>query len=585
MKPSEPAPAEFGRAAARVAVPRLFTPEQAEAELRESRRALATLLDNLPGMAYRCLNDPDWTMVVVSQGSVALTGLAPDELIGNTSVSYGDLIHPDDRQRVYDEVQAALQATVRFRIVYRITAVDGAEKWVWEQGCGIFSETGELVAIEGFITDVTEARKAEEHRRLLLLEQAARTAAEVAEARAKFVAEAGRILAASFDYQTALASLARLFVPVFADFCTIKVLDSDGDLLRVGLAHVDPVTEAQLYQRMRFSTSLFPPDHPIAEALFKGTSIFLPELDEHRAPAGWAEHDPEAAIEPRLESLIAVPIVISDRVIGVLTLGIAASDRRFNLDDLALAEELARRAALAIQNASLFNEAQQATKARDQILAVVAHDLRNPLNTISLASQVLLRFTAEDRNRGHLDTIRKSTDRMNQMIQDLLEVAQMESGHLSIRTRAEAVGPLLDETMAMLGPIAAGRSIHLENECGFALPPVLCDSARVLQVLSNLIGNAIKFTPAGGKICIRCEALDDGVRFSISDTGNGISAEELPHIFGRFWQANAGDRRGIGLGLSISEGIVVAHGGKIWVESTVGAGTTFYFTLPVATGV
>jgi PAS domain S-box-containing protein len=582
MNPSEPTLPELGRAAARVGVPRLFPHDHAEAELRESRRALATLMDNLPGMAYRCLNDTDWTMEFVSQGSLALTGHAPEELIANARVAYGQLIHPDDRQRVHDEVQAALEATTRFRIVYRIITIDGAEKWVWEQGCGIFSEAGELNAIEGFITDVTEARNAEEHRRQLVLEQAARTAAETAEQRARFVAEGGRILAASFDYQTALASLARLFVPIVADFCTVKVLESGGELRRVGLAHSDADLEAQLHEAPQLSTSLLPPDHPISEALFKGLSTFVPEIDNPAVSPAWIDGDPGSTIRLRPKSLITVPLVISDRVVGVLTLGISSSDRRFNLDDMALAEELARRAALAVENARLFNQAQQATKARDHVLAVVAHDLRNPLHTVSLASQLLLRQPFENRHRSHLDIIRKSTDRMSRLIQDLLEVAQIESGHLSIRTRPEAVGTLIDEAMAMLGPLAAGRFILLESECGSDLPPVLCDSARVLQVLSNLIGNAIKFTPADGRICVHCVARDEVVRLGVTDTGSGIPAELLPHIFGRFWQANSSDRRGIGLGLSIAQGIVEAHGGSIWVESTVGGGTTFYFTLPIA---
>jgi PAS domain S-box-containing protein len=582
MSTSEPTLTERGRGADRVPVPTLFPHDHAEAELRESRRALATLMDNLPGMAYRCRNDPDWTMELVSQGSFPLTGLAPEELIGSALISYGDLIHPDDRQRVFDEVQAALKATTRFRIVYRIITIDGAEKWVWEQGCGIFSEGGELLAIEGFITDVTEARKAEEHRRQLLLEQTARAAAETAEKRARFVAEAGRVLSNSFDHETALASLARLFVPVVADFCTVEVLTSAGELQRVGLAHVDPEQEARLHETPLLSTTQLPSDHPTSDALFKRLPTFVPDIDRHAAAAVWVEADPGSAFGLHPRSLIAIPLVISDRVVGVLTLGISSSDRSFNLDDMALAEELAQRAALAVENARLFHQAQQATKARDQVLAVVAHDLRNPLNTISVASQLLLRAPFEDRHRSHLKTIRTSTDRMNRLIQDLLEVARIESGHLSIVPRPEAVAPMIEEAMTMLGPLAAGRSILLESECEQDLPQVLCDSARVLQVLSNLIGNAVKFTPPEGRIRIRCVALDGEIRFGVTDSGPGIPAPQLPHVFGRFWQANAADRRGIGLGLSIAKGIVETHEGRIWVESTVDVETTFYFTLPVA---
>ena len=134
----------------------------------------------------------------------------------------------------------------------------------------------------------------------------------------------------------------------------------------------------------------------------------------------------------------------------------------------------------------------------------------------------------------------------------------------------------------MLRPLAAGRSILLESECDPGLPLVLFDSARILQVISNLVGNAVKFTPLQGRVCIRCERAGGEVRFGITDTGPGIPSDQLPHIFRRFWQANSKDKRGIGLGLSIAEGIVEAHGGRIWVESEQGVGSTFYFTLPLA---
>jgi signal transduction histidine kinase len=171
---------------------------------------------------------------------------------------------------------------------------------------------------------------------------------------------------------------------------------------------------------------------------------------------------------------------------------------------------------------------------------------------------------------------------MNRLIQDLLEVTSIESGQLAVELSPEAFEPLIDEAVAMLRPLATGRSIRLESDIAAGLPSVHLDSARILQVISNLVGNAIKFTPAHGRICIRCMHAEAEVRFSVTDTGAGIPAEQLPHIFGRFWQASATDKRGIGLGLSIAEGIVAAHRGRIWVESEEGVGSTFSFALPLA---
>jgi signal transduction histidine kinase len=168
------------------------------------------------------------------------------------------------------------------------------------------------------------------------------------------------------------------------------------------------------------------------------------------------------------------------------------------------------------------------------------------------------------------------------MIQDLLDVKRMESGRLTIDARPEQPTSIVNDTIDMLRPLAAGSTIRLETNIEEFLPPVIADAARIQQVLSNLVGNAVKFTPRNGRITVCAERIESEVRFSVIDTGPGIPAEQLPHIFGRFWQAKSSDRRGIGLGLAIAKGIVEAHNGRIWVESTVGLGSTFYFTLPSA---
>jgi PAS domain S-box-containing protein len=545
-----------------------------EVELRESQRTLETLMDNLPGMAYRCRNDPDWTMDFVSQGSLALTGYVCSDLVANAVRSYGDLILPEDRDHVAREVQAALLAKTNFRIAYRISPAVGPDKWVWEQGCGVFSSDGELQFLEGFITDITEARRAEENGLRLAAERIARASAESAEQRAEFLAEASRILGASFDYHTTLACLARLAVPTLADYCTVDVLQNDSDVMRLGVAHVDPAKEALLLRTVHLAANTVPGEHPISEALFEHRSTLTSEI------SGDASQGHAGQLQPR--SSINVPLVISDRLVGALTLVISESDRRYTLTDVAFAEDLARRAALAVEHARLFQDAQQATQARDQVLAIVAHDLRNPLSTVLMAAQLLLETPTEKTDRKHLDIIRRSADRMNRLVQDLLEVTRIESGRLTVDARPEEVAPVIEEALSMLRPLAAGRSILLESNCDERIPPVLLDSARILQVFSNLIGNAIKFTPIGGSVSIRCERAGDEVRLGVSDTGPGIPAEELPHIFRRFWQASTKDRRGIGLGLSIAEGIVEAHGGRIWVESRPGVGSTFYFTRPLA---
>jgi signal transduction histidine kinase len=202
-----------------------------------------------------------------------------------------------------------------------------------------------------------------------------------------------------------------------------------------------------------------------------------------------------------------------------------------------------------------------------------------------MAIGLMLETTPVERvqERRQQEIVRRAADRMNRMIQDLLDVKRMESGHLTIDLKPEAVDALVNDTLEMLRPIATGSSIIMEARIADELPQVLADSARMQQVLSNLVGNAVKFTPRQGRIIVSAERLEGEVRFAVIDTGPGIPPEQVPHIFGRFWQAKSSDRRGIGLGLAIAKGIVEAHRGRIWVETQVGLGSTFYFTLPNAT--
>ncbi|HWK88587.1 MAG TPA: HAMP domain-containing sensor histidine kinase, partial [Longimicrobium sp.] len=262
------------------------------------------------------------------------------------------------------------------------------------------------------------------------------------------------------------------------------------------------------------------------------------------------------------------------------------SGRDLGPAELTLVQELARRASMAIENARLFRETQAATAARDEVLAIVAHDLRNPLSTILMASELVYdQLTAPERagERKHLGMIRRNAERMNRLIGDLLEVKRVESGRLVVEPRPADVCPMITEAMEMLQPMAAAATLALVPCTADGLPAVRADPVRIQQVLSNLVGNAIKFTPAGGLIEVRAQPHGAGaVRISVADSGPGIAPDQLPQVFGRFWQGGHRDRLGVGLGLAICKGIVEAHSGEIWVESVLGQGTTFAFWLPHA---
>ena len=280
---------------------------------------------------------------------------------------------------------------------------------------------------------------------------------------------------------------------------------------------------------------------------------------------------------------MAVPLVSRGQTIGVI-LTAAAEGTLFTQEDAALVSELSRRGSLAIDNARLYFESQQAVHAREEVLAIVSHDLRNPLNAVMLAASLLQtseKIAPDDSEQ--LEIIDISAKRMQRLIEDLLDVTRLEGGkQLPIDPAPLDVQSLFEETYELFKSQAVRGSITLRCNAPKDVPPVYADRHRVLQVLSNLIGNAMKFTPPGGMITCRAESEDGKVLITVADSGPGIPHENLGDIFNPYWQAKRTARLGAGLGLPIAKGIVESHGGKIWVESETGTGTKFFFTLPVA---
>lgn len=230
--------------------------------------------------------------------------------------------------------------------------------------------------------------------------------------------------------------------------------------------------------------------------------------------------------------------------------------------------------------------AEAAVRARDEVLRIVSHDLGNSLSAVGVTAGVLLRTLPRgpesEETRERVTSIRHLVQGMQRLRQDLLDVASLEVGRLSMMPEPIGVGELLEETLTHFAPLAAERGIRLAADVPDGLPEVRADRQRILQALGNLVGNALKFTPAGGSVVLGACAGEGEVRVVVSDTGTGIEAASLPHVFDRFWQAQHTRRAGAGLGLAITKGIVEAHGGAIGVASELGRGTTFHFTLPAA---
>jgi signal transduction histidine kinase len=298
------------------------------------------------------------------------------------------------------------------------------------------------------------------------------------------------------------------------------------------------------------------------------------ETDE--AAALWREVGPQ--------SLLIVPLRVGDRSVGALKLIATAPGRRFGVDVMDLALRLATHASFALETARLYRSARQATRAREQMLGVVSHDLRNPLSAIAMCAKVLRDAPPEDEQErlALLGTIGDSTEWMNRLIQDLLDVAAIEAGRLSLARQSERPRSMITAALQMFEVEAAERSVELRADAPADLPTVLVDEGRVVQLLGNLLRNALKFSPDGSSITVAAVARDREVVFSVRDQGPGIAPEDEARVFERYWRTAAGARhRGAGLGLSIARGIVEAHGGRMWLESALGDGSTFYFSLPV----
>jgi signal transduction histidine kinase/DNA-binding NarL/FixJ family response regulator len=281
-------------------------------------------------------------------------------------------------------------------------------------------------------------------------------------------------------------------------------------------------------------------------------------------------------------SLAVVPVTVRGEVAAV-TVFAFDEERVLQSADRELLETIARQCSLALERTWLLESERRAVRLRDEVLGVVAHDLRNPLGAISMYAQLLEEATAEGRAKGQLGSILRLTEQMDRLIQDLLDVSQIEAGQLRLDRRPVAAAELVEPVASMFGVTAAERGIRLELRVPTqGLPAVEADRSRVVQVFSNLVGNAIKFTRPGGQVAVSAEVVDSSVLFTVRDSGIGIGEEELPRVFDRFWQSRTAKKGGAGLGLGIAKAIVEAHGGTIWAESRVGEGSAFRFSLPIA---
>ena len=403
----------------------------------------------------------------------------------------------------------------------------------------------------------------------------------------RFLAQAGAILASSLDYETTLASVTALTVPELADWCVVFIRQDDGTVKRLEIAHADPARQSLARELCDYPLDPRGP-HPVFTVLETGAPEIASELgDDFLDALSQSPRQREIYEKLGMRSMMIVPLVARGKTRGAMGF-VSGTPQRYGSNDLSVAQDLALLAALAVDNSRLYMEAQRAIRARDDLIAVVSHDLGNPLSAIRIGTSLLLRTLpkGEQESGGwqHLEFIRQSAQQMENLINDLLDVKKLEAGRVELDRKPQNCHTIVQAVLDVFRPIAQGRSIELATDLPSDLPRVDADAHRLEQVLSNLVSNALKFTGPGGRVEIRARAAPGVVLFSVSDTGPGIPVDYQPHVFDRFWQARreGEGRKGLGLGLAIARGVVDAHGGRIWVESTPGEGATFLFTIPAA---
>jgi PAS domain S-box-containing protein len=395
---------------------------------------------------------------------------------------------------------------------------------------------------------------------------------------------AGGVLGSRLDSTKTLHDLTELLVPRFADFAFVEVIERGG-LRRVAASHRDRDRDRAIALASVDEVATIPTrERGVFRVARTGEAELVEEVDDDWIRAS-VRDEAHLAMASALgaRSAIVVPIVARGTVLGVLGLFTTSNEQRYTRADLSTARAIADRAAFAFENARLHEQTLQAMRLRNEVLNVVSHDLRNPLNTIRIGARLL-----GSRGDRSVEMIEHAVTFADALIRDLLTVATIEAGVLPLEPETYALREIVRAAVDLYQALADERSIELASEIDDPLPHVRVDKRRIVQVVGNLLGNAIKFTPEGGRIQLSVRAGEAGeagegcVVVSVSDTGPGIAPEALPHVFDRFWQSAHARRAGVGLGLAIAKGIVEAHGGEIRVAAVPGGGATFSFTLPHA---
>ena len=518
-------------------------------------------------------------------------------------------VHPEDREQFQAAIDAALGPGRPFDFRHRIIRPDGGVRVLHARGRVAMDEAGTPVRLLGTGQDVTDiverdelAKRVDEDRRRqdrrLAEEQSRRGEAESRERRAQFLAEAGARLAASLDYRATLAEIAAIVVPELADWCGVHLLEADGTIRQIAMAHADPEQERALNSLLERNPLSVERRHGPPEVIRTGRSELIAKFPDAVLLDAAVSSGQLAMLRALgVTSSMTVPLIARGRTLGAINFASTRPDRIYGPADVAHAEELAQRAAIAADNAQLFQQAQEAVKTREDFLSIASHELRTPVTALRLQVQIVERALAEESARAQAApdagtaasglarifalarTLDEDSRRVVRLVNSLLDVTRITTGKLELQPEALDLVEVVRSGIETVRRELEQRGVELTLHAAAPLAGHW-DRLRLEQVVVNLLTNAIRYGE-GSPIVVT--ALGSGAEavLTVGDQGRGIAPEFQESIFARFERGAASARvDGLGLGLYITREIVERHGGTIGVESRVGQGSTFTVRLP-----
>ncbi len=547
-------------------MPTAHTPNAPVAAQKHSHAALSAIID-ISADAIIALDDT-FRIVRYNRGAESIFGWTENEMLGQP---LDRLLPMVARAAHRGHLRTFAEGPQEARRMGERRAIAGlrktGEEFPAEASISRVTVDGERTFMV-MLRDISERQRTEERQRLLAM--------------------AGWVLAASLDVDSTLATIAEIPLPVLGEWSMLELITTEGSMRRVAAAHRDPtVTElAQIVSRETVVYTDMPPASSGARIAHEGEPQRISDVEKW-VDDNFTDADDRALVNSLgASAILLVPLRARGRTIGALHI-VRTRSVEHSAEEVHVAEQFAGLAALALENARLYQEARQAVREREEMLAIVSHDLRNPVNAIVMLTGALLSQDEDARTisveREQLEAVRSAARQADRLIQDLQDVTRISASRLRIDARPEPLESILLEATDIFGHHMHAASIEFNAVIPDQLPIVVADRARVLQVLSNLLGNAVRYTPSGGEVQLTVKVLDNTeVKIQVADSGPGIENDDLPRLFERYWQAPRLLRAGSGLGLYIAKGIVEAHGGTIGVDSTPGEGSCFWFTLRVA---